>query len=231
MDSSSSLRSVHKELQSQLLSPDTTVSGNHIVPTASSQETTPKAPPVPSTHPTVTTNSKKRKTPPNNGGGTSGRWTPDEHEAFLRGLSLHGREWKRVAADIPTRTSSQVRSHAQKYFAKLSKYEAATAHGGMMDWDSSCGTASVMSTSSSNATLSTMTMVGSSHTIASLPPSVQRQAERIIADPGSVEAEVKETLQQLKTRYAQLQQRLQQQQPSNDERIALDVLRGGLSHP
>jgi SHAQKYF class myb-like DNA-binding protein len=49
---------------------------------------------------------------------TAGRWTPDEHEAFLRGLECYGREWKRVAQHIPTRTSSQVRSHAQKYFSK-----------------------------------------------------------------------------------------------------------------
>ena len=44
-----------------------------------------------------------------------------EHEAFLQGLRLYGREWKRVAADIRTRTSAQIRSHAQKYFAKLAK--------------------------------------------------------------------------------------------------------------
>lgn len=34
---------------------------------------------------------------------------------------MYGREWKRVAADIKTRTSAQIRSHAQKYFAKLAK--------------------------------------------------------------------------------------------------------------
>lgn len=51
-------------------------------------------------------------------GNQAGRWTGDEHQAFLRGLGLYGREWKKVATLIPTRTSSQVRSHAQKYFAK-----------------------------------------------------------------------------------------------------------------
>lgn len=44
-----------------------------------------------------------------------------EHELFLRGLRLYGREWKKVAADIRTRSSAQIRSHAQKYFAKLQK--------------------------------------------------------------------------------------------------------------
>ena len=38
-----------------------------------------------------------------------------------QGLRMYGREWKRVAADIKTRTSAQIRSHAQKYFAKLAK--------------------------------------------------------------------------------------------------------------
>lgn len=52
----------------------------------------------------------------------AGRWTEQEHKAFLLGLSRYGREWKRVAQDIPTRTSAQVRSHAQKYFAKISKH-------------------------------------------------------------------------------------------------------------
>ncbi len=28
----------------------------------------------------------------------AGRWTQEEHEAFLIGLKLHGREWKKVNA-------------------------------------------------------------------------------------------------------------------------------------
>eukprot|EP00975_Prorocentrum_lima_P025946 5458554-Prorocentrum_lima.AAC.1 len=50
-----------------------------------------------------------------------GRWTREEHEAFLLGLRTYGREWKKVAQNIKTRTSAQIRSHAQKYFAKLSR--------------------------------------------------------------------------------------------------------------
>lgn len=45
----------------------------------------------------------------------SGRWTEVEHNQFMHGLKLYGREWKLVANCIPTRTSSQIRSHAQKY--------------------------------------------------------------------------------------------------------------------
>lgn len=50
-----------------------------------------------------------------------GRWTLKEHEDFLVGLEKYGREWKKVASHISTRTSAQIRSHAQKYFAKLNK--------------------------------------------------------------------------------------------------------------
>lgn len=37
-----------------------------------------------------------------------GRWTREEHEAFLLGLKEYGREWKKVADMIPTRSSAQV---------------------------------------------------------------------------------------------------------------------------
>jgi len=58
----------------------------------------------------------------NQGGGRlTGRWTREEHEAFLEGLKMHGREWKKVAQKITSRTSAQIRSHAQKYFTKLAK--------------------------------------------------------------------------------------------------------------
>eukprot|EP00579_Thalassiosira_antarctica_P007399 CAMPEP_0201888044 /NCGR_PEP_ID=MMETSP0902-20130614/26500_1 /ASSEMBLY_ACC=CAM_ASM_000551 /TAXON_ID=420261 /ORGANISM="Thalassiosira antarctica, Strain CCMP982" /LENGTH=351 /DNA_ID=CAMNT_0048418175 /DNA_START=280 /DNA_END=1335 /DNA_ORIENTATION=+ len=65
-----------------------------------------------------TATSKKRKYSADN---IAGRWTAAEHEAFLRGLRVYGREWKKVATCIPTRTSAQIRSHAQKYFTKVSK--------------------------------------------------------------------------------------------------------------
>eukprot|EP00594_Rhizosolenia_setigera_P005392 CAMPEP_0178945358 /NCGR_PEP_ID=MMETSP0789-20121207/3690_1 /TAXON_ID=3005 /ORGANISM="Rhizosolenia setigera, Strain CCMP 1694" /LENGTH=711 /DNA_ID=CAMNT_0020625239 /DNA_START=304 /DNA_END=2439 /DNA_ORIENTATION=+ len=52
---------------------------------------------------------------------STGRWTREEHELFLEGLKKHGREWKKVAEKITTRTSAQIRSHAQKYFTKLAK--------------------------------------------------------------------------------------------------------------
>lgn len=51
----------------------------------------------------------------------TGRWTESEHQRFLQGLNLFGRKWTKVAEVVGTRSTSQVRSHAQKYFAKLGK--------------------------------------------------------------------------------------------------------------
>ena len=45
-----------------------------------------------------------------------GKWTDDEHERFLRGLELHGRKWSKIANFVQSRSSVQVRTHAQKYF-------------------------------------------------------------------------------------------------------------------
>ena len=40
---------------------------------------------------------------------------------FLEALKLHGREWKSVKDHVRTRTSTQSRSHAQKFLAKLKR--------------------------------------------------------------------------------------------------------------
>mmetsp|Transcript_5372 Transcript_5372/g.5537 ORF Transcript_5372/g.5537 Transcript_5372/m.5537 type:complete len:402 (+) Transcript_5372:75-1280(+) len=51
----------------------------------------------------------------------TGRWTREEHNLFLRGLELHGKGWKKIAALIKSRTVVQIRTHAQKYFLKMHK--------------------------------------------------------------------------------------------------------------
>ena len=52
-----------------------------------------------------------------------GRWTREEHQSFLKAIQLYGREWKLVQTAVKTRTSSQIRSHAQKYYQKCAKAE------------------------------------------------------------------------------------------------------------
>jgi SHAQKYF class myb-like DNA-binding protein len=40
---------------------------------------------------------------------------------FYLGLARFGKNWKKIEQMIKTRSGSQVRSHAQKYFNKLGK--------------------------------------------------------------------------------------------------------------
>ncbi|EER07733.1 hypothetical protein Pmar_PMAR029022 [Perkinsus marinus ATCC 50983] len=47
--------------------------------------------------------------------------TAEEHLVFLEGLRDHGRDWNTITSYIPTRTTKQVRSHAQKYFQDLDR--------------------------------------------------------------------------------------------------------------
>ena len=51
----------------------------------------------------------------------TGRWTEDEHSKFIKGILEYGNEWKLVQKIIKTRSSTQARSHAQKFFLKISK--------------------------------------------------------------------------------------------------------------
>jgi len=50
-----------------------------------------------------------------------GRWLPEEHSKFLEAMYLYGNEWKKVQEYIGTRSSTQARSHAQKFFIRLKK--------------------------------------------------------------------------------------------------------------
>ncbi|KAL4502189.1 hypothetical protein ABPG72_000424 [Tetrahymena utriculariae] len=50
-----------------------------------------------------------------------GRWTKEEHQKFLEGLNIYGKNWKKVEEHIGTRTGAQIRSHAQKFFNRLEK--------------------------------------------------------------------------------------------------------------
>ena len=51
----------------------------------------------------------------------TGRWTEEEHQKFIDGILQYGNEWKKVQQVIRTRSSTQARSHAQKFFLKIKK--------------------------------------------------------------------------------------------------------------
>jgi len=51
-----------------------------------------------------------------------GRWTDEEHAAFLKGIKERGRSWKIVSEEyVKTRTPEQVRIHAQKHYSRQAK--------------------------------------------------------------------------------------------------------------
>lgn len=141
---------------------------------------------------------------------TSGRWTRKEHEAFLEGLEIYGREWKKVAQRIPTRTSAQIRSHAQKYFAKLSRDEQSrtslpqqgdvAGEEQQMKYGIVHGRGEVMQEDK----------------VVEYPPSVLDRMEKILRDPLGAEIEVAQTLKRLRERYNELHAKLQQQESNQD---------------
>ncbi|CAM9102967.1 unnamed protein product [Sphacelaria rigidula] len=51
--------------------------------------------------------------------GNKGTWTREEHEAFLRGHELFGKNWDAIVSLVPTRSALQIRTHAQKYLRKI----------------------------------------------------------------------------------------------------------------
>ena len=54
-----------------------------------------------------------------NDGVNEGRWSYDEHIKFIEAITKYGKNWKNVQNYIGTRTSTQARSHSQKFFLKL----------------------------------------------------------------------------------------------------------------
>jgi SHAQKYF class myb-like DNA-binding protein len=53
----------------------------------------------------------------------SGKWTKEEHKKFLEALLEYGENWIKVQQAVQIRSCAQVRSHAQKYFIKMQKFD------------------------------------------------------------------------------------------------------------
>ena len=52
-----------------------------------------------------------------------GRWNNEENYRFLKAIYNYGNDWKEVKRYIGTRTTNQVRSHAQKFIMKLKTFK------------------------------------------------------------------------------------------------------------
>ena len=66
-------------------------------------------------------NLKENENTDSNNEYNSGRWTNEEHQKFIEGILKYGNEWKKVQSIIKTRSSTQARSHAQKFFLRMKK--------------------------------------------------------------------------------------------------------------
>jgi SHAQKYF class myb-like DNA-binding protein len=63
----------------------------------------------------------KQKRVNRDGNFNCGRWQPEEHQRFIEAIMRYGNEWKSVQRHVGTRSSTQARSHAQKFFVKIKK--------------------------------------------------------------------------------------------------------------
>ena len=49
----------------------------------------------------------------------NGRWTREEHRRFIDAIITYGNDWKKIQNYVYSRSSTQARSHAQKFLLKL----------------------------------------------------------------------------------------------------------------
>ena len=80
---------------------------------------------------------KPRNTNNKNSKYSSGRWNIDEHKKFIEAIIKYGNDWKKVQKHISTRSSSQARSHAQKFFIKLKQDQSKAKISNMIDYSNS----------------------------------------------------------------------------------------------
>ena len=73
----------------------------------------------------------------NNGKYIIGRWSQNEHKKFLEAIIKYGNDWKEIQKYIGTRSSSQARSHAQKFFIKLKQDQSKSKLSNVIDYSNS----------------------------------------------------------------------------------------------
>jgi len=139
---------------------------------------------------------------------STGRWTKQEHEAFLAGLKEYGHEWKKVAYKIPTRTPAQIRSHAQKYFAKIARDEQ--QHAAALA--ASVQVTNINPIPEDNSTDHLTGSSSSDNLMQTFTPAIMERFHKILKDPESAQREVEETLGRLRNRYRELQQTIERKQ-------------------
>jgi len=66
-------------------------------------------------------NSRNKNRKEKNDSSVHGRWNAGEHERFIEAIKKFGKDWKSVEQYIETRSGSQIRSHAQKFFNRIIK--------------------------------------------------------------------------------------------------------------
>jgi SHAQKYF class myb-like DNA-binding protein len=63
-----------------------------------------------------------------------GTWYEDEHDKFVSGLAMYGRDLAKVQVLVGSRTLPQVHSHAQKYFLKQKDLAQAPMREKLIKW-------------------------------------------------------------------------------------------------
>eukprot|EP00520_Triparma_pacifica_P002257 CAMPEP_0118643316 /NCGR_PEP_ID=MMETSP0785-20121206/6326_1 /TAXON_ID=91992 /ORGANISM="Bolidomonas pacifica, Strain CCMP 1866" /LENGTH=306 /DNA_ID=CAMNT_0006534971 /DNA_START=110 /DNA_END=1026 /DNA_ORIENTATION=- len=153
-------------------------------------------------HPPPYTTTTQNSSPPSNtnntpGGIRGGRWSPSEHELFLKGLRKHGRDWKAVSKFVPSRSSAQIRSHAQKYFNRLS-HPSSTSNPSIFG--------SPEEGDGDGESLMELSVMGERYEDVGF----WRKVESMVKEPEKVEVEVRRVMEELENKKKELERRIRE---------------------